>query len=77
MVDVVFIRAFGSWLIVLLNIVFTYKQNESELIILITVNYNGEFVKNLARGGGTWVFFRWVCAARDSKLALRSRKNFP
>ena len=48
MVDVVFIRAFGSWLIVLLNIVFTYKQNESELIILITVNYKGEFVKSLA-----------------------------
>ena len=28
-------------------------------------------------GGGTWVLFRWVCAARDSKLAPRSRKNFP
>ena len=26
--------------------------------------------------GGTWVFFGWVCAARDSKLAPRSRKNF-
>ena len=23
--------------------------------------------------GGTWVFFGWVCAARDSKLAPRSR----
>ena len=28
-------------------------------------------------GGGTWVFFRWVSAARDSKLAPLSRKNFP
>ena len=28
-------------------------------------------------GGGTWVFFGWVCAARDSNLAPRSRKNFP
>ena len=28
-------------------------------------------------GGGTWVFFGWVCAARDSKLAPRSRKNVP
>ena len=28
-------------------------------------------------GGGTWVFSGWVCAARDSKLATRSRKNFP
>ena len=27
--------------------------------------------------GGTWVFFGWVCAARDSKLAPRSGKNFP
>ena len=30
-----------------------------------------------ARGGGTWVFFGWVCAARDSKMAPRSGKNFP
>ena len=29
------------------------------------------------RGGGTWVFFGWVCAARDSKLAPRSKKNSP
>ena len=28
-------------------------------------------------GGGTWVFFGWVCATRDSKLAPRSRKDFP
>ena len=27
--------------------------------------------------GGTWVFFGWVCAARDSKLVPRSRKNLP
>ena len=27
-------------------------------------------------GGGTWVFFGWVCAARGSKLAPRSKKNF-
>ena len=27
--------------------------------------------------GGTWVFFGWVCAARNSKLAPRSKKNFP
>ena len=25
--------------------------------------------------GDTWVFFRWVCAARDSKLAPRSKKK--
>ena len=28
-------------------------------------------------GGGTRVFFGWVCAALDSKLAPRSRKNSP
>ena len=27
------------------------------------------------QGGGTWVFFGWVCAARDSKLAPRSRNG--
>ena len=31
----------------------------------------------VGRGGGTWVFFGWVCAARDAKLAPRSSKNFP
>ena len=28
-------------------------------------------------GGGTWVLFGWVCAARDSKLSPRSKKKFP
>ena len=28
-------------------------------------------------GGSTWVFFGWVCATRDSKLAPRSKKNSP
>ena len=28
-------------------------------------------------GGGTWVPFGWVSAPRDSKLAPRSKKNFP
>ena len=27
--------------------------------------------------GGPWVFLGWVCAAQDSKLAPRSKKNFP
>ena len=31
----------------------------------------------LQPGGGTWVFLGWVCAARDSKLAPHSKKNFP
>ena len=28
-------------------------------------------------GGVTWVFFGWVCAARDSKLAPRSKTKLP
>ena len=28
-------------------------------------------------GGGTRVFFGWLCAARDSKLAPRSKKISP
>ena len=28
-------------------------------------------------GGGTWVFFGWVCAARDSKLAPVLEKISP
>ena len=28
-------------------------------------------------GGGTWVFFGWAFAAWDSKLAPRSKNNFP
>ena len=27
--------------------------------------------------GGTWVFFEWVCAALDSKLAPRFKKKIP
>ena len=33
-----------------------------------------------ARGGGgegTWVFFGCICAAQNSKLAPRFKKNFP
>ena len=29
------------------------------------------------RRGGTWIFFGWVCAARESKLAPRSKKISP
>ena len=28
-------------------------------------------------GGGTWVYLGRICAARGSKLAPRSKKNFP
>ena len=32
---------------------------------------------NTVARGGTWVFFGWVRAARDLKLAPRSKKKFP
>ena len=35
------------------------------------------FVHFFPQGGGTWVFFGWVCAAQDSKLVPRSKKNVP
>ena len=28
-------------------------------------------------GGGTWVFFGWVCVAQHSKLAPHSKNNSP
>ena len=28
-------------------------------------------------GGGTWVFFGWLCTAWDSKLAPLSKTKFP
>ena len=36
-----------------------------------------EFSGSAPRGGGTWVIFGWVCAARDSKLTPRSKKISP
>ena len=54
------------------------------ILILPTIRLIHNFlclvlIAKLARppgGGGTWVFFGWVCAAWHSKLAPRSRKNF-
>ena len=51
--------------------------------ILRKVLYWGRYLCTVKRryneppGGGTWVFLGWVCAARDFKLAPRSKKNFP
>ena len=47
----------------------TFQTNQISACRLNTVEPRG--------GGGTWVFFGWVCAAPDSKLAPRSRKKFP
>ena len=48
---------------------FLNNANISSLGYLIVVPWGG--------GGGTWVFFGWVCAFRDSKLAPRSKKKSP
>ena len=45
-----------------------YKRNPTTDEQFIIISKPGE---------GTWVFFGWVCAARDSKLAPRSKKKFP
>ena len=42
------------------------KYDQRDFISVVTTPGGG--------GGGTWVFFGWVCAARDSKLAPRSKK---
>ena len=48
-------------------------QSRHILEYLITIGY----CWGRGGGGGTWVFFGWACAARDSKLAPRAKKNFP
>ena len=49
------------------------KQNESEENKASCLK-QGSKMKWV--GGFTWVFFGWVCAAQDSKLAPCSKKNF-
>ena len=52
------------------------KMPEGKARFLTTLAIRKEFSFDPGGGGGTWVFFGWVCAARDSKLAPRSKKNF-
>ena len=54
--------SFGTWIF--------------SLRVVAMMSYLAALV-SLVPGGGTWVFFGWVCAARDSKLAPRSKKKFP
>ena len=49
-----------------------WKHRKSQLISILET-----LLVRVPGGGGTWVFFGCVCAARDSKLAPRSKKNFP
>ena len=47
---------------------YTLGSNQCQLLLLLQFCPGGE---------GTWVFFGWVCVARDSKLAPRSKKISP
>ena len=53
------------------------KLSLYHLLKKIELTFKLQRTANSRGGGGTWVFFGWVCAARDSKLAPRSRKKFP
>ena len=58
-----------------------YKQGNLLSFVLVSIVERAQETFSVlvpaAGGGGTWVFFGRVCAARDSKLAPRSKKNFP
>ena len=41
------------------------------------VTLSVKFILSRGGGGGTWVLFGWVCAARHSKLAPCSKKISP
>ena len=58
------------------NLLWFVLLGEICLISSFLKLYRGILCMVKARGG-TWVFFGWVCAARDSKLAPRFLKKFP
>ena len=57
-----------------------YKQGNLLSFVLVSIVERAQETFSVlvpaGGGGGTWVFFGRVCAARDSKLAPRSKKNF-
>ena len=61
------------------------QQDHRHLLNLITSDNAGEvpfkipvlMQMEIPGGGGTWVFFGWVCTAPSSKLAPHSKKKFP
>ena len=52
------------------------KLSLYHLLKKIELTFKLQRTANSRGGGGPLVFFGWVCAARDSKLAPRSRKKF-
>ena len=56
-----------------------YKQGNLLSFVLVSIVERAQetFSVLVPGGGALRVFFGWVYAARDSKLAPRSKKNFP
>ena len=55
----------------------TFFAQESHLLAQEYINAYFLRCARTRGGGGTRVLFGWVCAARDSKLAPRSKKKSP
>ena len=61
-----------------MQICFTlFLIDRDEMIKIYNTESPMNFTAAPGARGGIWVFFGWVCAARDSKLASRSKKKFP
>ena len=56
--------------------VFGMTKCDRKVRPAIFVNVQLTNLNFLVGSGGTWVFFGWVCAALDSKLAPRSKNKF-
>ena len=60
------------------NLIACFQVNLALLILRPDYSRRGQNITGYFRSGGcTWIFFGCVCAARDSKLAPRSKKNSP
>ena len=51
------------------------KRQTSQLYVYVANESTVTYGPGVGGGGSTWVFFGWVCAAQDSKLAPHSKKN--
>ena len=52
-----------------------FRKRKRRFCVVFTYSIKWVHETRGGGGGGTWVFFGWVCAPRDSKLAPRSKKN--
>ena len=68
------------WVRKIIQVAMFYKTRSKSASQTLRLAPNKCSLKILPQppGGGTWVFFGWVCAAQDFKLAPRSKKKkFP